>query len=31
MKMNIELVDERGKEERMPFLERQMVKEDSNV
>ena len=24
--MNIELVDERGKEERMPFLERQMVK-----
>jgi hypothetical protein len=29
--MNIELVDERGKKERMPFLERQMVKEDSNV
>lgn len=28
MKMNIELVDERGKEERTPFLERQMVKED---
>ena len=26
--MNIELVDERGKEERTPFLERQMVKED---
>jgi len=29
--MNIELVDERDREERMPFLERQMIKEDSNV